>query len=440
MSTSGIVEALSLSRRLRSSLFALIALLALVDVDFYIGLPLLNEQVYAILLGLALGWTMAGVGLIFAIMYPTLMGDPYISMWLTVPFFCLLIYQTYKHCGTAFAVITLTALLYAASLDLNILYFLIVDNTAMFGMAMSIMTGVVFGFIMLGQIITQTNISDKIINTVLKYVKSPARVAICSSAVFGSISGSAVSNVMSTGQITIPMMIRNGYSKTKAAAYEAVASTGGQLLPPIMGAAAFLMAEMLMISYWDVVKVAVIPAIAFYAILLITAPKGIHDQKPQKTKLRWPSLSNLLFKAGDVTGPMVILAASVGTVIGCLDQTGLSFTMTYKIALFAQGQTFLILAIVAAICIILGMGMPTSSAYLLVAVMCAPVLVDAGFTPIYAHLYVLYFAVLSMITPPVALSSMTAAKISGADPIKTSFYSMYLSIPLITAPFIFVFF
>lgn len=236
------------------------------------------------------------------------------------------------------------------------------------------------------------------------------------------------------------MMIRNGYSKTKAAAYEAVASTGGQLLPPIMGAAAFLMAEMLMISYWDVVKVAVIPAIAFYAILLITAPKGIHDQKPQKTKLRWPSLSNLLFKAGDVTGPMVILAASVGTVIGCLDQTGLSFTMTYKIALFAQGQTFLILAIVAAICIILGMGMPTSSAYLLVAVMCAPVLVDAGFTPIYAHLYVLYFAVLSMITPPVALSSMTAAKISGADPIKTSFYSMYLSIPLITAPFIFVFF
>ena len=383
---------------------------------------------------------MTGVGITFALWYPHLMDNPEISIWLTAPFFCLLIYQTYKHCGTAFGVIVTAAVLYGTSLNTDILYFLIVDNTAMFGMAMSIMTGVVFGFIFFGQLITQTLLSDKIINAVLTYVKSPARVAICSSAVFGSISGSAVSNVMSTGQITIPMMIRNGYSKTKAAAYEAVASTGGQLLPPVMGAAAFLMAEMLMISYWDVVKVAIIPAIAFYTILLITAPKGTHNQKPQKTKLVWPSLSKLLKRTGEITGPMVILAASVGTVIGCLDQTGLSFTLTYKIATFAQGQIFITLAVVAVICIILGMGMPTSSAYLLVAIMCAPVLVDAGITPIYAHLFVLYFAVLSMVTPPVALSSMTAAKISGADPIKTSFYSMYLSIPLIAAPFIFVFF
>jgi TRAP-type uncharacterized transport system fused permease subunit len=414
----------------------------LVDVDFYIGLPLLNEQVYAILLGIAMGWMMAVVGLVFAVCFPFLVENPDLSLLITIPFFALLTHQTFKHCGSAFGVIVTASLLYGVyKLDPSqLLSFIIVDNTAMLGMPIAIMSTVVFGFILLGQIITQTNLADKVINIVLKHIKSPARVAICSSAIFGSISGSAVSNVMSTGQITIPMMIRLGYSKTRAAAYEAVASTGGQLMPPVMGAAAFLMAEMLMIPYMDVVQVAIAPALAFYIILLITAPNGTHNVPAIVSSLKWPSISKLLIKVGEVTGPMVVLAASVGTVIGILDQTGLSFTLTYKIQALAGGHLFITLGITAVICIILGMGMPTSSAYLLVAIMCAPVLIDVGITPIYAHLFVLYFAVLSMVTPPVALSSMTAAKIAGSDPIKTSFYSMYLAIPLIIAPFIFVFF
>ena len=143
----------------------------------------------------------------------------------------------------------------------------------MLGMSISIMCGIVFLFVLAGQILVRLGIIDIMIRFILKRVKSPGRVAILSSAVFGSVSGSAVANVMSTGQLTIPLMIQCGYTRVRAAAYEAVASTGGQLMPPVMGAAAFLMAEILMISYWDVVWVAIIPAIAFYTLLLLTTPK-----------------------------------------------------------------------------------------------------------------------------------------------------------------------
>ncbi len=431
----------SFSRKLRSSLFSIIAILAVVDVDFYIGYPFLDEQIYAVLLGIALGWTFGVLGIVYAIFFPYLSEHPEIPIYFTVPFFLYLILQTHKHCGWAFAAILNVFLLYGLFklTPEHIFAFLLIDNTAILGMPIAIMSGVVFCFILLGQIITQSKLADRLIDTVMTHVNSPARVAIISSGIFGSISGSAVSNVMSTGQITIPLMIQNGYSKVKAAAYEAVASTGGQLMPPVMGAAAFLMAEMLMISYWDVVLVAIIPTFIFYAILLITAPRTSKVSLPKrKTKLQFPNIINLLHRAGEITMPMVILAAAVGSIIGVLDHTGLSFRATAMMLEWTNGNIFAVLILTAIICIILGMGMPTSSAYLLVAVVAAPTLIEVGITPIYAHLFVLYYGVLSMITPPVALSSFTAAKIADADPIDVSFMSVWLALPLFIVPFIFV--
>jgi TRAP-type uncharacterized transport system fused permease subunit len=236
-------------------------------------------------------------------------------------------------------------------------------------------------------------------------------------------------------------MIKSGYSKIRAAAYEAVASTGGQLMPPVMGAGAFLMAEILMIPYWDVVTVALIPALSFYIILLVTAP-NTKRAPPEHVeyKIKKIDIKELLKAISDNMYGLIILAAAVGLIIGIMDQTGLSFRLSSLMIEYAGGNRLILLCLTAATCIILGMGMPTASTYLLVAIICAPSLIEVGFTPIYAHLFVLYFGVLSMISPPVALSSFAAAKIAGTSPIATAFMSVYLALPLYIFPFIFVFF
>ena len=293
-------------------------------------------------------------------------------------------------------------------------------------------------FVFIGQLLVYYGVIDSLIKYIIRYIESPGRVAILSSAVFGSVSGSAVANVMSTGQLTIPLMIKCGYSRVRAASYEAVASTGGQLMPPVMGAAAFLMAELLMVSYWDVVLVSIFPAVTFYILLLLTTPKLssidiIPEYQGSVKKNLAESISNAMFS-------LIILSAAIGLIIGVMDQTGLSFQITSILNLISGGNTFFLLTLVAILCIILGMGMPTSSTYLLVAIVAAPTLIDAGITDIYAHLFVLYFGVLSMVTPPVALSSFTAAKIADANPIKVSLMSMLLAWPLYIFPFIFVWF
>ena len=235
-------------------------------------------------------------------------------------------------------------------------------------------------------------------------------------------------------------MKSEGYSPRLAAAYESVASTGGQLLPPIMGAAAFIMAELLNIGYWDVVYYASLPAIAFYLLLLIKCPKGEVKSDFVVKKLQLPNIKECAEKIGESMHSMIILGAGVGCMIGILDQTGLVYLITDILFSISNGSTIILLVVTAILSIILGLGMPTGAAYVVVALITAPSLIDAGFTDIWAHMFVLYFATLSMISPPVAIASYGAAKIADSNPITTALTSMYIAWPLYVIPFIFIWF
>ena len=323
-----------------------------------------------------------------------------------------------------------------------------------------------------------------------------AKISVVASALFGSISGSAVSNVATTGVITIPLMRRGGYSKTDAAAVEAIASTGGQLTPPIMGAAAFLMAEFLEIPYLDVVVAAIIPAALYYfsvyvQVDLIAArdriafvdedvPKladvltrGWHFLLPFALLLyalfgmNWDpedaallsaaaivavgfvrsyggqrltprGLVDVFVETGRTMVELILVVAAAGFVIGILNITGLGFALTLLLVDTVGGNLVLILMISAVVCIVLGMGMPTSGVYVLLAALVAPALVETGIEPLAAHLFILYFGMMSMITPPIALAAIAAAAIARAESMATGFASVRIGWMAFIVPFLFV--
>lgn len=433
-------------------LLPIFLILGVSDIDYYVGYPIFDEQYLILILLTALGCANKRIEIPLVIMGIVLFFTyPYLAEYsnyektlvsiISIPLCILVVTSCFSSSGKAFGIILLGFLLYPLTIDrnyLDIISHIVIDNTAMLGMSMSIMCGIVFLFVLAGQILLQSGVVDKLIDYITTHVNSPGKVAILSSAVFGSVSGSAVANVMSTGQVTIPLMIKCGYSKTKAAAYEAVASTGGQLMPPVMGAAAFLMAEFLMVSYWEVALAAAIPALLFYSVLFISVPnKQINKEIKTNNKNHFKKSISVSPLTEAMYG-LIILSAAIGMIIGIMDQTGLSFHITSILNVASGGNTFILLIMIALLCIILGMGMPTSSTYLLVAIVAAPTLIDAGITEIWAHMFVLYYGVLSMLTPPVALSSFSAAKIAGANPILTALSSMRLAWPLYIMPFIFV--
>jgi len=314
---------------------------------------------------------------------------------------------------------------------------------------------------------------------------------------FGSISGSAVSNVASTGVITIPMMQRGGYTARSAGAIEAVASTGGQLTPPIMGAAAFLMAEFLQVPYQDIVLAAIIPALLFYVALFVhtdleaarTGVKALDpDQIPAARKVLMAGwflivpfavLIVVLFTfnqpaetaalaacavlgvigmifgygsrklspraiaasfrdTGFAVVDIIVITAAAGIIIGILDRSGLSFGLGFVLVQFGENSLFLLLLVTAGVSILLGMGMPTTGVYFLLAALAAPPLIKLGVEPIAAHMYVLYFGMLSMITPPVAIAAFTAANLSGEGPMATAVSAVRFGWPAYVIPFLFV--
>jgi TRAP transporter 4TM/12TM fusion protein len=319
---------------------------------------------------------------------------------------------------------------------------------------------------------------------------------VVGSALFGSISGSAVSNVVTTGVVTIPLMKRGGYSSRDAGAIEAVASTGGQITPPIMGAAAFLMAEFLEISYTSVVAAALLPAILYYLSVftqvdLIAARDRIaaNDEEsftvgqilaagwhflvpfglllgalfwwrmdPESSallasiaivligflrgyrgnRLTFSVLGRVFVNTGVAMVDLILVVAAAGFVIGVLNITGLGFALTLVLLDAVGSNVILLLIVSAAICVILGMGMPTSGVYVLLAALVAPSLVEAGIDQISAHLFILYFGMMSMITPPVALAAFAAATISRDDPLGTGFAAMRFGWAPFILPFIFV--
>tara|TARA_E500000331_G_scaffold113766_2_gene110866 strand:+ start:4243 stop:6186 length:1944 start_codon:yes stop_codon:yes gene_type:complete len=375
------------------------------------------------------------------------------------------------------------------------------DTNALLGTPLIIIFTVVVVFIFLGQVLLRSGGSEFFTDLAAAIMGrsrgGSAKIAVVASGLFGSISGSAVSNVASTGVITIPLMRKGGYSPRVAGAIEAVASTGGQIMPPIMGAAAFLMAELADALYQEVIIAAILPALLYYISVFLQADLeagkiGIkpipEDQIPQFNKvmqsgwyflvpfiillgtlfwlntppetaalfgtasicvlgciftykgnrLNLPTLWTCLKKTGEISVDIIIIGAAAGLIIGVLEATGLSFGLTFMLVQVGEGNLFLLLILTAFICIILGMGMPTTAIYFLLAVLATQPLIDLGVEPLAAHLFVLYFGLMSMITPPVALAAFTAAKLAETGPMSTAWSACQFGWPAFIVPFLFV--
>ncbi|HEX2198635.1 MAG TPA: TRAP transporter fused permease subunit [Burkholderiales bacterium] len=369
----------------------------------------------------------------------------------------------------------------------------------MLGAPLRIAILVVFAFILFGQVLFGTGGGEVFMNlaasTMGRYRGGPAKAAVAASALFGSISGSAVANVASTGVITIPLMKRTGYNPTFAGAVEAVASTGGAIMPPVMGAAAFVMTEFLGIPYSAVVLAALVPALAYYATLLIQVDlralriglKGLPpDELPALApvlragwvylipiavligaiffldtdvaiaalyacasnivlvlllpggwaRLRPARLLQMCVDAAQAMLQITVVCAAAGFVVGLVSYTGLGVSLAQTLVGMAGGSLLLLALYTAAASIVLGMGMPATACYILVAVLMAPALVAAGVEPILAHLFVFYFGNFSFLTPPVALAVYAAASISGAAFMASCWQAVRLALAGYIVPFI----
>ncbi len=385
---------------------------------------------------------------------------------------------------------------------LDLIIYLGLDSNALLGLPIVVGTTIVLTFIFFGQLLIKSGGSHFFndISLVLmgRYRGGSAKIAITASSLFGSISGVAVSNIVATGVITIPLMKRAGFSPRLAASIEAVASTGGQLMPPVMGAVAFLMADFLEMPYREIVIAALVPSLLYYVALFIQADleaarNGIarveEDQIPELMDvlrlgwlfilpfvgliyalfwLNWTAETSALLASGIVlvvgllfgykgkrmslidiwdalirTGlsilDILMIVAGAGFIIGVLGITGLGFAFTFLIVEFGGGNLFLLLVVSAVLCIILGMGMPTLGVYVLLAVIVAPSLVEVGITPIAAHMFILYFGMMSLITPPVAVAAFFAASIAQAPAMGTGWTSMRFGWTAYVVPFLFVF-
>src|SRR5690606_9250849 len=360
--------------------------------------------------------------------------------------------------------------------------YLYLDSHGMLGLPLAVSATVVLAYIFFGQVLFDsgggTFFTDVATSVMGRFRGGPAKMAVAGSSLFGTISGSAVSNLLMTGTVTIPMMIRTGFRPPFAAAVEAVASTGGQLMPPVMGVTAFIIAEFLSIPYTSVVYAALIPALLYYTVLFIqvdleAAREGFtglpKDHIPPLGGVlrkgwpfliplgvlihtlfvlnwsagraaiagafagliifflgeaarqgRWRALVRLLEATGKSLIEMGAITAAAGFVIGVLQLTGIGFRLSMGLTAAAGGNVFLLLLLTALASVVLGMGMPTPAVYILLAVLVAPALVDLGIDPLSAHLFVFYFGLMSMITPPICLAAFTAATVARTDLMQTA--------------------
>lgn len=372
----------------------------------------------------------------------------------------------------------------------------------MFGIPLKVAGLMVFGFILFGNVIMRTGggefLFDVAQSLMGRFRGGPAKVAVLASTFFGMLSGSAVANVAGTGMVTIPLMKRVGYSPTYAGAIEATASTGGQILPPVMGAAAFVIAEFLGISYPAVVVAALIPALLYYLGLFLqidlqAAKRGLRGlpkeeipsfkktisngwiyiiplivliitlfilfmppgaaalysagatviatllTKKSRSLWSWSKVSEILERTSRTLFEVTAISAAAGFVVGIVGYTGLGLSLS-RVLTKAAGGSLLLLALFTAITSsILGMGMPTTAAYILLAVLAAPALTNLGIEPILAHLFIFYFGTFSMITPPVCLAAYTAGSIAKASQLPLAFRAIRLAIAGYIVPFVFLY-
>jgi TRAP transporter 4TM/12TM fusion protein len=368
-----------------------------------------------------------------------------------------------------------------------------------FGIAIAVSATFVFLFILFGAFLEKSGTGEFFIDLSKAMVGhmrgGPAKMAVVASGMFGTISGSAVANVVTTGTFTIPLMKRLGYSKDFAGAVEAVASTGGQIMPPVMGAAAFVLAEFTGTPYLQVCIYAALPAILYYLAVGImvhfeACKVGIHGlsraELPSLKRVLWfgwhlclPLIGIVAFLFNGYTpllagfyavilsvaismvrkatrmGPRKILAAleagalnalpvaaacaAAGIVIGVVNLTGLGLRFSSIIISASGGHLLPALFLTMFASLILGMGLPTTPAYVIQAALAVPALVNLGVPVIAAHLFCLYFAVISAITPPVALAAYAGASISGGSAMTTGFIATRLGLAAYLVPYMFVY-
>jgi len=368
------------------------------------------------------------------------------------------------------------------------------------GTSVSVAASYIFLFIVFGAVMTKSGMGQFFNDLAMALAGSskggPAKVSVIASGLLGSINGSAVANVVTTGAFTIPLMKKCGYTKEFAGAVESSASVGGQILPPVMGAAAFIMAEILGVSYSKIVIWAVIPALLYYLGIIIqvqlraekTGLIGVpRDQLPRardvmrekghllipilflifmlffsgttviysafwtivvtivvswirpSTRMSPKAILDALADGAKQTVPVAVACACVGIIVGVFAKTGFGLNMGNAIITLGNRSLILTLIFTMVTCMILGMGVPSIPAYIITATIAAPALSKLGIEPAAAHMFSFYFAMFANLTPPVALAAFAAAGLSGGDPMKTGFQSVKLSIAGFIVPYMFVY-
>jgi len=374
-------------------------------------------------------------------------------------------------------------------------------NKGVFGSITNIVLSTVFIFIIFGTLLEGTGAGDTLLKFAFLLTRKtrggPAHAAILASSMFGTMSGSTVANIVGTGTFTIPMIKKRGFSPTFAAGIEATASSGGQIMPPIMGAAALVMADLTGVGYLNIIVAALFPALFYYfslfsAVTVEARRQGIEVQ-PMKVDdkiTRIDLINSVLFvgpiltvigslvvglstsaagfyavvvllglsvinpdvrrdpmrvwnsflKGAKSGATLLIAIAAIGILVGALDSTGLGLKLANVIAAIRGESLFSALLVAMVGALILGMGMPTLPAYLIIILVMGPAIQALGVSMLTAHMFVFYYGVASSLTPPVAIAAYAAAPIAGANPLITAFMSFRLGMAKFIIPFVFAFY
>ena len=373
------------------------------------------------------------------------------------------------------------------------------STEGIFGLPLGVSATFVFLFVLFGAFLQKSGLGKFFIDLALilagHRVGGPAKVSVFASCLFGTISGSSVANTVTTGVFTIPLMKNIGYPAAFAGAVEAASSTGGQIMPPIMGAAAFIMAQFLGVPYIEIAMAAALPAILYYASIWFmvhmeakrlglrgiprdelpefkkTFAQGVHLFIPiiviifmlikgytpltsalisivstvlvamlrKNTRFTKESLLGALEAGARASIGVAIACACAGIIIGTVTLSGLGLKIAKGIVLIADGRLFLTLVFTMFASILLGMGLPTTAKYIILATMAAPAIQEFGIPPIAAHLFILYFGIMADITPPVALAAFAGAGIAGSPPMKTGVNAVKLALAGFIVPYAFVY-
>ena len=374
----------------------------------------------------------------------------------------------------------------------RVVRFQVFTSAGLYGAPIGIAAGAVFSFVLFGAFLQVTGAGKFMIDLSFaaagRYRGGPAKASVIASAAMGSISGSAIANTVTTGSLTIPMMKKLGYKPEQAAGIEAAASTGGQIMPPIMGAGAFVMAEFTKTPYADIVWMSLVPAILYFISVLLyvhlmaakagfkpmrghagawqVTKDGFHFLLPillitalllrsyspvlvglsgcaavvvasllrQHTRINLTDFGDALAQGAIMAVPISIACAVAGIVVGTIGQTGIGLQFTESVVSLSSGHLWLALILVTIAALVLGMGLPATAAYIVLSIMTGPALQEMGLALITAHMIIFWLSQTSNVTPPIALAAFAGAGIAGASPMKSAFEAFKLANGLFVIP------